>query len=82
MPFEPVEAPISSPDAFRREDDPATLSAAAALLVLGCRLRDDDQALNARAADAFRERGDVPAPAFPEEDADALGIPGAARFSQ
>ena len=75
MPYEPVEAPIPSPEAFRLEDDAATLSAAAALLVLGYRLRGDDQALRARASDAFGDRGDIAATALPEEDAAALAIP-------
>ena len=75
MPFEPVQKPISSPEAFRLEDDAATLSAAGVLLVLGHRLRGDDQALSARARDAFRVQGDVPAHALPEEDTEALRIP-------
>jgi hypothetical protein len=76
MPFEPVEAPIPSPEAFRREGDAATLSTAAALLYLGYRLRGDEQALSARRRDAFGERGDVTTLAFPEDDVEAaLGIP-------
>src|ERR671935_353432 len=70
MPFEPVETPIPSPDSFGSEGDAATLSAAAALLVLGLRLRGDDDALEERARDALAETD-----ALHPEDAEALQVP-------
>ena len=76
MPFERVEEPLSSPDAFRRGGDAATLSTAAALLVLGLRLRGDEQALTARADDVPSERKDQPAViALPQDEAARLAIP-------
>jgi hypothetical protein len=70
MPFEPVETPIPSPDSFGAEGDAATLSAAAALLVLGLRLRGDDDALEERARDALAETD-----ALHPEDAEVLQVP-------
>jgi hypothetical protein len=76
VPFERVDEPISSPDAFRRGGDTATLSAAAALLVLGFRLRGDEQALTARAGDAASEREEEPPViALPDDDVERLAIP-------
>lgn len=76
MPFERVEEPFSSPDAFRRGGDTATLSAAAALLVLGFRLRGDEQALTARAGDVPSEREDQPPViALPQDEIARLAIP-------
>lgn len=75
MPFERVEEPTSSPDAFRRGGDAATLSAAAVLLVLGFRLRGDEQALTARASEARGEREQRPVIALPEDDVGRLRIP-------
>jgi hypothetical protein len=76
MPFERVEEPLSSPDAFRRGGDTATLSAAAALLVLGFRLRGDEHALTARAGDAPSEREEEPPViALADDDVERLAIP-------
>jgi hypothetical protein len=73
MPFERVEEPISSPDAFRRGGDAATLSAAAVLLGLGFQLRGDEQALTARASEASER--DQPVVALPRDDVERLRIP-------
>jgi hypothetical protein len=73
MPAERVEEPVSSPDAFRRRDDAATLSAAAVLLALGFRLRGDEQAVAARASEESDDRR--PVVALPEDDAERLAIP-------
>jgi hypothetical protein len=76
MPFEPVETPISSPDAFGLEGDAATLSAAAVLLALGFRLRGDEQALTARASEASHDdRVEPLVVALPAEDVEPLRVP-------
>jgi hypothetical protein len=73
MPFDRVEEPLSSPDAFRQRGDAATLSAAAVLLALGFRLRGDEHAVAARASDVPDEPR--PAIALPKDDAERLAIP-------
>jgi hypothetical protein len=77
MPFEPIETPIPSPDAFGLESDAATLSAAAVLLVLGFQLRGDEQALLARAGEAAApdERREPIVDPLPDEDLEPLRVP-------